>query len=203
MTLQALSNLITKTNIYIAAKNKDITASVNEQVLEKIYTYIDKTFRMFGVLSDSNNGKSGDLETQLFPYLQALSDFRGRIRDLARNKADSVEFLKAADFLRDVQLFDLGVSLDDREDGTATIKIVDKETLMKQREEKKQREMEKQLKKLENARKAAEKKLEKLTKGATVPSELFRDEEGVKLYKTWDENVSCLSVGCYSYAKCY
>lgn len=49
------------------------------------------------------------------PYLHTLSNFRDQIRRLAREQVPYNEFLKQCDNLRDVQLVDLGVSLDDQE----------------------------------------------------------------------------------------
>lgn len=47
--------------------------------------------------------------------MQVLSSFRDQIRQGAREKVEHVEFLKLCDSLRDNQLVDLGVSLDDQE----------------------------------------------------------------------------------------
>lgn len=49
------------------------------------------------------------------PYLHALSTFRDQVRQGARQKVEHTEFLKLCDSLRDNQLVDLGVSLDDKE----------------------------------------------------------------------------------------
>jgi cysteinyl-tRNA synthetase len=47
-------------------------------------------------------------------------------------------FLGLCDKLRDDDMVDLGVAIDDRPDGKSLVKIVDKEVLLKQREEKKE-----------------------------------------------------------------
>jgi hypothetical protein len=51
------------------------------------------------------------------PYLRALSSFRDQIRQLAMSGAPSSEILALTDRLRDVEMVDLGVALDDQ-DGT-------------------------------------------------------------------------------------
>jgi len=92
------------------------------------------------------------------------------------------------DKLRDEDLVDLGVSLDDRDDGVALVKLVDRETLIKQREEKLEKERQKRLQKEAKQAAAAKKRAEKLAKGKTPPNELFKTEEYKKLYSEWDEN---------------
>jgi cysteinyl-tRNA synthetase len=49
------------------------------------------------------------------PYLHTLSGFRDQVRRMARDNAPQNQFLEACDVLRDTQLVDLGVSLDDQE----------------------------------------------------------------------------------------
>lgn len=49
------------------------------------------------------------------PYLRTLSAFRDTVREMAREQKPHAEFLKLSDKLRDVDLVDLGVSLDDQE----------------------------------------------------------------------------------------
>ena len=45
-----------------------------------------------------------------------------------------IDILKLCDALRDEILPDLGVRLEDREDGAAVVKLVDKETILRERE---------------------------------------------------------------------
>lgn len=49
------------------------------------------------------------------PYLRVLSRFRDEVRRLAREKADSSAILALSDRLRDEDMVDLGVALDDQE----------------------------------------------------------------------------------------
>lgn len=70
------------------------------------------------------------------PYLKSLSKFRDTVRELARSKQDHKEFLKLCDHLRDVELPELGVQLDDQDDGEALVKLVGKEQVTLLREEK-------------------------------------------------------------------
>lgn len=72
-------------------------------------------------------------------------------------------------------------------DGRALAKFVDKETLLKEREEKLLKEKQKQEEKAARALEAAKKKAEKLLKGKTEPSRLFKGAESLLLYSKWDE----------------
>lgn len=49
------------------------------------------------------------------PYLRVLSSFRDEVRRLALKSANSKEILELCDRLRDNELIDLGVALDDQE----------------------------------------------------------------------------------------
>lgn len=49
------------------------------------------------------------------PYLRALSAFRDEVRKLAINKADPKDLLALSDRLRDYDLAEMGVALDDSE----------------------------------------------------------------------------------------
>lgn len=53
-------------------------------------------------------------EQILMPYLSALSTFRDQVRKLAIAKADPSEILALTDRLRDYELAELGVALDDQ-----------------------------------------------------------------------------------------
>lgn len=53
-------------------------------------------------------------EQVLMPYLSALSTFRDQVRKLAIAKADPSEILALTDRLRDYELAELGVALDDQ-----------------------------------------------------------------------------------------
>jgi len=59
----------------------------------------------------------GDVQREaiLMPYLRALSSFRDQVRQLAMSGAPSSEILALTDRLRDVEMVDLGVALDDQD----------------------------------------------------------------------------------------
>ena len=132
-----LREIISRTHSYMSS-GKELDVSI----LRVSAKYVTHMLSIFGLFEESSEigfpAKKSEEKGDVMPYLHVLSGFRDKVRKLAQEKADSKEILKLCDALRDVELFDLGVALDDRPDGTALVKLVDKETLVKQREEKKQ-----------------------------------------------------------------
>lgn len=54
-------------------------------------------------------------ESILKPYLTAMSTFRDKVRKLAMEGAPASEILALSDQLRDIDLVELGVALDDQD----------------------------------------------------------------------------------------
>lgn len=120
------------------------------------------------------------------PYLSILSEFRTNIRSHARS-LKATEILKQCDLLRDEILPNVGVRLEDGDNDETAVKLVDRETLLKEKEAKKQTELEKlqekERKKMEMAAiQAAKDALKKIP-----PSEMFKSE--TNKYSKFDENV--------------
>ncbi|KAJ3000963.1 hypothetical protein HDV02_000032 [Globomyces sp. JEL0801] len=188
--MNELRALISQGNQYYVDKQK-AKSKPNASVLNKIASYVTKMLRIFGVFDDTNaeigsfgtTNTSANREEILLPILHTVSSFRDNVRNLAQEKADPKEILKLCDKLRDDDFIDHGVLLEDREDGRALVKLVDKTLLLQQRNEKNAKELAR-LKDKEN-RVAAEaaKRAERLAKGKTPPSELFKTAE----YSAWDE----------------
>lgn len=175
VVMNEILDLISKTNVYMQGKPN---ASVVRQVGEWI-TYI---LRVFG-LSDSKlgwdqtGGSTSDAESQIMPYLRALSSFRDNVRKLAIGNASSSDILRLCDQLRDVEMVDLGVSLDDRENGTALVKLVPREELIRIRDEKAAKEREKAEKKAAQAAEAERKRREREEKARINPFDMFKERE--------------------------
>jgi len=138
----AIKELITSCYIYL--KN-NIEPNLN--VLLEISHFITRIFKAFGVIEKDNlefgftsksDSSSTNRETIALPFVQALANFREKIRCKAKEEKQ-FDVLKLCDRLRDVDLIDLGVKLEDKEICgliKTTIKFVDKETLMKEKQEK-------------------------------------------------------------------
>lgn len=120
------------------------------------------------------------------PYLEILSDFRDKVRISART-LKATEILKECDNLRDEVLPNVGVRLEDEEGAGSRVKLVNKEELLKEREQKKRMELdkaaEKEKKKAEAAAAAAAKEAQK----KIPPKEMFKSE--TDKYSKFDENV--------------
>ncbi|KAJ1964889.1 cysteinyl-tRNA synthetase [Dispira parvispora] len=190
--LQALVELVSKTNIYINGCSRD---QLNVPIVEQVARYVTKILRVFGVAESGPTvgfgggaqGGASSVEEVAMPYLRVLAQFRDNVRELARKSGSSKEFLVLCDKLRDVELADLGVLLDDQDDGRALVKLVDPEELKRAREMKLQREAEKQAKKAAAQAEQQRKRAERLAKGKTPPTEMFRTGENAQLYSDFDE----------------
>ncbi|KAJ3073430.1 hypothetical protein HDU98_001551 [Podochytrium sp. JEL0797] len=191
--MTVLRDLISATNVYL----KQSAGAPNTDVLVKVGRYVTRMMRVFGVYADANpdlgEGASAgavggaSVEEVAGPYVRLMASFRDKVRDLARRTKDS-DMLKLCDTLRDDELVELNVALDDREEGKpALVKFVAKEEILGQREEKRVAAVkaaeEKERKRAEVARVEAE----RLAKGRVVPGEMFKDEEGRKVWGAWDD----------------
>ncbi|KAM9329561.1 LOW QUALITY PROTEIN: cysteine--tRNA ligase, cytoplasmic-like [Gastrophryne carolinensis] len=189
--MEEMRSLVSQSNSYIAAK-KSAKLPPNRMLLESIGTYLTSMLKVFGAIEGEEpigfpvggSGQNVNLESTVMPYLQTLSQFREGVRQIAReNKVLGV--LQLCDAIRDDVLPELGVRLEDHEGFPTVVKLVDKETLMKEREEKKKVEEEKQRKKEEAARKKQEQEAAKLLKMKICPSEMFKQKR--KLYEAQEK----------------
>ncbi|XP_063802395.1 cysteine--tRNA ligase, cytoplasmic isoform X2 [Pseudophryne corroboree] len=180
--MEEMRSLVSQCNSYIASR-KAAKQPPNRMLLESISTYLTSMLKIFGAIEGEEpigfpvggSAQNINLESTVIPYLQVLSQFREGVRQIAReNKVLGV--LQLCDALRDDVLPDLGVRLEDHEGLPTVVKLVDKETLLKEKEEKKKAEEEKRRKKEEAARKKQEQEAAKLTKMKICPSEMFKAE---------------------------
>ncbi|KAG6216310.1 hypothetical protein E4U34_005195 [Claviceps purpurea] len=128
-----------------------------------------------------------DIELLSFPYLRLVSQIRDELRRLVPSQTSDTKraLLTMTDRIRDADLTNLGVYLDDRPDGQPSlIKFIPAEELIRAREEKAAREAEKAAKK-EEARLAREKAEQEAREKAKVrPEDMFKEDER---YGAWDE----------------
>lgn len=185
-------NLVGAANAYLAG------TEINLHILRRVCDYIYKILTMFGAVDESmaefkietrqpSSGTS-NLEEQVMPYLTVLAGFRERIRLIGMEMNDKelkLKIMNACDELRDDILPDLGVRLEDRE-GRTRMKLVDRGTLMKERQIKKdaeeQKSKEKEKKRKENEEKEAKKKV--------PPEEWVKLEFPRDNFSAFDEQVS-------------
>ena len=130
---------------------------------------------------------SRDPEQLALPYLRAVSKLRDELRRIVSSQSPETKkaILSLTDRIRDEDLTNLGVYLDDRPDNQASlIKFVPAAELIAAREEKAAQAAEKARKK-EEARLAREKaELEAREKAKVPPEEMFKGDER---YSAWDE----------------
>lgn len=177
------------TNLYLRDRKPP-----NAVLLFNIASYITKLLKLFGAITENvqigfpvSKTNETNLEEAVMPYLSILSDFRDKIRIEAKS-TKAFEILKVCDSLRDEILPNVGVRLEDREGQSSAVKLMDRETLLKEKEAKKQAELEKQA---EKERKKAELLAAQAAKEAQrkiPPSEMFKTE--TDKYSKFDENVS-------------
>lgn len=189
--LDSIRDLVTSSNQYISKTR--LSKESNRMLLVNIAEYITKMLQIFGAIKgDTVIGfpqaglGAGNMEEMVMPYLTALSEFRETVRQLAREKKEPKEILQACDNLRDTILPNLGVRLEDLEGQQSVIKLVDRETLMKEIEEKAAIEKKKQQ---EKERKKREKEAAEASRNAQrkiPPSEMFKSE--TDKYSEFDEN---------------
>ncbi|KAM9825824.1 cysteine--tRNA ligase, cytoplasmic-like isoform X1 [Syngnathus typhle] len=177
--MEEMRQLVNQSNSYIASK-KGAKMRPNRMLMESIAMYLTKMLKIFGAIEGSEpigfpvggQEQSVDLESTVMPYLSVLSTFREQVRTIARQQK-VMELLVLCDDVRDVTLPELGVRLEDHEGLPTVVKLVDKEILLKERNEKIKMEEEKQKKKEEAARKKEEQEMAKLAKMKIPPFEMF------------------------------
>lgn len=184
--LQHIRELVNTCNSYIAER-RDSNSKPNAFLLKTIAVFITNMLKMFGAIrsssdeigfpasSDADGVDSSNREKVVMPFIDAFAKFRDDVRKVARDHK-VVGVLDLCDAVRDDVLPHLGVRLEDKEGQPTEIKLVDKETLLKEREEKIAMEEEKRLKKeKEKAKKEAE-ALAKEEAKKMPPTEMFRKE---------------------------
>ncbi|TFK25197.1 cysteinyl-tRNA synthetase [Coprinopsis marcescibilis] len=131
--INVLRKLISQTNGYIDRRG----AFVDPMLVASIARWIIKMLRLFG-LEGGGEGSGLDWKPSrlsmhahnrdaiILPYAQAISSFRDDVRRVARKGSDSAlpKILSLCDQLRDTALPALGVSLEDKSDGYALVKLV-------------------------------------------------------------------------------
>lgn len=130
---------------------------------------------------------SRDIERLALPYLRVVSQLRDELRRIvgAQTPETKKAILQLTDRIRDQDLTNLGVYLDDRPDNQPSlIKFIPAAELIAAREEKAAREAEKAQKKAEQkaAREKAEQELRE--KAKVRPEDMFKSDEK---YSAWDE----------------
>ncbi|XP_066266221.1 cysteine--tRNA ligase, cytoplasmic-like [Branchiostoma lanceolatum] len=178
-TMDQMRELVSDSNVYLKEK-RDARQQPDHALLGDIATYLTRMLKIFGAIEGEEligfpvggTSQVTNLEETVMPYLSTMAEFRDKVRQVARQEK-AKEILQLCDGLRDDVLPQLGVRLEDHEGLPPVVKLVDKETLLKEREEKIKIEEEKRRQKEEKQRKQQELQAAKEAKRRIPPSELF------------------------------
>jgi len=199
----ALMDVIGEANVYLRMKDCKPTSLL----MRSIAIYVTQILRVFGVIDGEDDfgfgsggggggggggaeGGGESAEAAAEPYIDTLVTFREKVRNAAldaakkaTDPADAIQaILASCDALRDEVLPPLGVRLEDRPAGTQWNRE-DPEAMMREIAEKKAREAELRISKLEKQLAAKRKEMDKVKDSMTKPEEFFKTEE----YKEWDD----------------
>lgn len=193
--LDAIRELVSVSNVYI----RDNKTRLNSLLLRNVATYITDLLHVFGAISGPRGGigfpvsggsgaqaAGADLETTVLPYVQSLAEFRYLVREQAKT-LKAFDILKLCDDLRDNVLPNLGVRLEDKDIGKYAVKLVDRDSLLREREAKLAAEAEKAAEKERKKQAAAEAAAAKEAQRRVNPKEMFLAE--TEKYSAFDENV--------------
>ncbi|XP_033152253.1 cysteine--tRNA ligase, cytoplasmic [Drosophila mauritiana] len=192
--LDAIRELVSVSNVYI----RDNKTRLNSLLLRNVATYITDLLHVFGAISGPRGGigfpvsggsgaqaAGADLETTVLPYVQSLAEFRYLVREQAKT-LKAFDILKLCDDLRDNVLPNLGVRLEDKDIGKYAVKLVDRDSLLREREAKLAAEAEKAAEKERKKQAAAEAAAAKEAQRRVNPKEMFLGE--TEKYSAFDEN---------------
>lgn len=137
-----LRGLTVDVNAYIV-QGKD---KLDVDMLTRVANYLHKILGMFGLseYGQARDEQASDIksfiahEDVIYPYAQALSDVRDRLRQLAvdpKSQIAASQLLQFCDQMRDTTLPELGIRLDDQTHGRALVKLVDPKLIRREREE--------------------------------------------------------------------
>ncbi|KAL9922789.1 cysteine--tRNA ligase, cytoplasmic isoform 1-T2 [Glossina fuscipes fuscipes] len=190
-SLDAVRDLVSSANIYI----RDNKLKLNSLLLRKIALYITDLLHIFGAITGPRGAigftvrdlSSGhiDVESTVLPYVEAAAEFRKQIRVQAKT-LKALEILKLCDELRDNVLPQLGVRLEDKDEGGYAVKLVDRDTLLCAQEAKEAAPAERLAKKECKKHVAAGKADVKENKEKVNPKEMFL--KATDKYSRFDEN---------------
>ena len=188
----AIMKVIGEVNVYL--RLPDVKPAV--LLLRSIAVYVTQILKVFGVCNgnddfgfSASSAAAAGSEQSAEKYIETMVSFREKVRNAALEGVkggDAADALKAilatCDDLRDEVLPSVGVRLEDRPGGTRW-NLEDPEVMMKELADKKARETEVKISKMEKKLTAKEKELEKIRASFIKPQDLFRTDE----FKEWDE----------------
>jgi len=173
-----LLGIVSDTNKYVSeAAGKD-DVQVDALLLKKGAMYVTKILRIFGVVTledfgfpvSGDGAGGGNREEVIAPVVDELVSFRDTVRSAAKGVP---ELMKACDELRDSKLTELGVRVEDRNEG-ARWTLDDPATLRKEQREKLAAAAESKVAKLANKLSERAKDLDKVKTNLVPADQLLR-----------------------------
>jgi cysteinyl-tRNA synthetase len=161
-TMLILQEIVSEVNKYLA-KLESTRAQPKMLLLNRIAQAVNRYLKVFGVIGDNHaqfldlysegaEGATGNDSTA--KVIDVFSSFRDRVRQQAKTADDGAQLkssiMTLCDVLRDDELIEVGIKLEDRADGAAVWKLDDPVELRKQRQEKINIQKTKEKSKLEN-----------------------------------------------------
>ncbi|XP_066592914.1 cysteine--tRNA ligase, cytoplasmic [Prorops nasuta] len=175
--MDAIRDLLSYCNVYMKK------SAANILLLRDVAVFVTKILDVFGLVTSTeeigfpvdHENSNTNVEEIVMPYLEILSNFREKIRDQAKElKADSI--LQECDILRDDILPNVGVRLEDSTGQSCSVKLVNREELLKEREIKRKLEVEKAAEKEKRKAEAAALLAAKEAQRKIPPSQMFTSE---------------------------
>lgn len=205
LALQQVSQLVQTGNEYISSRKQD----VKSDLLYDIAVYVTFLLRTLGFETTApfgwtegyaSRGKIMSLspgsssivsqEEATLPFVQVLAKFRDDVRQLAVREGgvSSIDLLALCDRVRNSDLFDLGVALDDRADNRGSLvkflSTSERDELIQQRQHAADVAREKARRKQEIKAQEEKAEAEKRERAKVPPSEMFKK---LGLYAQFDE----------------
>ncbi|KAH1026375.1 hypothetical protein HUJ05_000049 [Dendroctonus ponderosae] len=190
--LDALRDLVSSANVYLKERKP-----VNQVLLYDLSVYVTKMLAVFGTnagiakIGFPGSKTSDCTEDVVLPYVSILAEFRGKVRSQAINRK-ATDMLRECDYIRDEILPNMGVRLEDKDGitqveahGSCAVKLVDRDTLLKEKEAKKRAEEEKRLEKERRAAELAAAQAAKEAQMKIPPQEMFKSD--ILKYSKFDD----------------
>uniref|UniRef100_A0A8C8LSV3 cysteine--tRNA ligase n=1 Tax=Oncorhynchus tshawytscha TaxID=74940 RepID=A0A8C8LSV3_ONCTS len=181
-TMEEMRALVTQSNTYIASR-KSSKLQPNRMLMKSIALYLTDMLKVSESLCSIPGGVF--IHRTLLQNVVATKMSFYWTNSVPPCFVTFAFVLQLCDVVRNDTLPELGVRLEDHEGLPTVVKLVDKETLLRERNEKKKMEDEKKNKKEEAAKKKLEQELAKLAKMKISPCDMFRSE--TDKYSSFDE----------------
>ena len=199
--MRLLRELISRVNVYISEADT-AHRPIDSPLLLKTGSYLFRLYQILGVVPSTKHGfmtaplypgaelsdNRGD-ESMIMPLALLIAEFRHEVRKQARTSRQN-EILGLCDRLRDEQLVEAGIQLEDKSDTSQNpyvVKLRRREDILAEREEKirqqeektRDRERQKQIMKENQLKAEAQRKI--------PPNEMFKTAEEIEKYSAFDE----------------